>query len=121
MKAPLLALLMLASTMAHAAETLNAEAVKKLLTGKTALTLSVGYSAELKNYFSPDGKLYRNLDGKITVGTWSVEEDGAHCVQNIPGGCGKIVSNGDGTYDRVDNKTGAVKARWFALVDGKDF
>lgn len=121
MKISLLALLMLATAMAHAGETLDAEAVKKLLTGKTALALSVGYSAELKNYFSPDGKLYRNLDGKITVGTWSVEEDGTHCVQNIPGGCGKIVSNGDGTYDRVNNKTGEVKARWFALVDGKDF
>ena len=111
--------LLLFSTWAHAGETLSADAVKKLLSGKTAHTLGAN-GATHKNHFGLDGKLNRSTDGKLSEGTWYVEDDGTHCVKGVPGDCAKIVNNGDGSYDRVTDK-GEVRARWLAIVDGKDF
>ena len=110
--------LVLFSTWAHAGETLSADAVKKLISGKTAHALSPTGNTP-KVYFAPDGKLYRYIDSKLSEGTWRVEDDGTHCV-SIAGGCAKVVSNGDGTYDRITEK-GVVIARWLSIVDGKDF
>jgi len=112
--------LFLVSTWAHAGETLSADAVKKLLTGKTAHALGAVSGATPKNYFAPDGKLYRSMNNKLLEGTWYVEADGTHCVKGMPGGCAKVVNNGDGTYDRV-TENGEVYARYLTIVDGKDF
>jgi len=111
--------LCLFSTWAHAGETLDAAAVKKLLSGKTAHALGAS-GATPKNYFAPDGKLYRQMDNKLSEGTWRVEEDGTHCIGGLPGGCAKVVRNEDGTYDRV-KENGETYARWLVIVDGKDF
>lgn len=111
--------LVLFSTWAHAGETLDAAAVKKLLSGKTAHSLSATGNTS-KNHFAPDGKLYRLYENKLYEGTWYVEADGTHCVKGMPGGCAKVIRNEDGTYDRV-KENGETYARWLAIVDGKDF
>ena len=107
------------STGAYAAETMDADAVKKLISGNTAHGLAPNGGTP-KNYFSPDGKLYRQAGGKISEGTWRVNDDGTQCVEGLPGGCTKIVRNDDGTYDRVA-ADGSVPLKWTAIVKGKDF
>ena len=107
------------SSWAHAAETLDADAVKKLITGNTAHGLKTDGST-MKNYFSPDGKLVRQDGGKILEGTWSVKDDGSQCVDGVPGGCARIVRNDDGSYDRV-LPNGKVPLKWTSFADGKDF
>ena len=104
------------STSVYAAETLDAEAVKKLITGNTV----VAKGGAQKNYFAPDGKTYRQVGGKIVEGTWRVEADGSQCVEGMPGGCAKIARNDDGTYSRLTPE-GEVILKWTAVVDGKDF
>lgn len=104
---------------AQAAETLDAEAVKKLITGNTAHGLAPNGNTQ-KNYFAPDGKTYREVGGKILEGTWRVNDDGTQCVEGMPGGCAKIVRNDDGTHDRVTTD-GGVRLKWTAVVNGKDF
>lgn len=102
-----------------ASETLNAEAVKKLITGNTVHGQAPNGNMQ-KNYFSPDGKTYRQVGAKILEGTWSVNDDGTQCVDGMPGGCAKIVRNDDGTYDRVTIE-GGVRLKWTSVVNGKDF
>lgn len=109
----------LLSGWAHAAETLDAGAVRKLITGNTALGVAPNGST-MKNYFSPDGNLIRQLGDKIMAGTWKVNDDGSQCVEGVPGGCAAIVRNDDGTYDRVQSN-GASRLKWTSFVNGKDF
>ena len=108
--------LVLFSTWAHAGETLDADAVKKLISGNTVHA----NRGNLKNYFSPDGKIYRLEEGKISEGTWHVNGDGAQCVEGLRGGCAKIMRNDDGTYYRV-TAAGEVLLKWELVVNGKDF
>lgn len=121
MKVAILALagLMVFSASAQAAETLDAGAVKKLITGNTVHGLSPSGGTQ-KNYFAPDGKTYRQVGGKILEGTWHVNDDGAQCVDGMPGGCANIVRNDDGTYSRVA-ADGGVLLKWTSVVNGKDF
>lgn len=107
------------STGAYAAETLDADAVKKLISGNTVHGLAPNGNTQ-QNYFSPDGKTYRQVGGKILEGTWRVNDDGTQCVEGMPGGCAKIVRNDDGTYDRVTTE-GGVRLKWSSVVNGKDF
>lgn len=107
------------STSVQAAETLDAEGVKKLLTGNTVHGLAPNGKTQ-KNYFAPDGKTARQVGGKILEGTWHVNDDGTQCVEGMPGGCAKIIRNDDGTYDRVSSE-GGVRLKWTAVVNGKDF
>lgn len=114
-----LAGLVLLSGLAHAGETLDADAVKKLITGNTAHGLAPN-GATPKNYFSPDGKLIRFVNGDVTEGGWQVNDDGTQCVKGMPGGCAKIVKNENGSYDRV-LPNGSVPLKWTKFVSGKDF
>jgi len=111
--------LLLFSTLAHAGETLDADAVKKLITGNTVDGLAPNGNTQ-KNYFAPDGKTFRQIGDKLIEGTWNVKEDGSQCVTGMPGGCAKIVSNGDGTYDRI-GEGGGVRLRWVSVTSGKGF
>lgn len=111
--------LMLFSSWAYAGETLDADAVKKLITGNTVHGLGPTGGIQ-KNYFAPDGKTIRQIGEKIIEGTWSVKDDGTQCVNGMPGGCAKIVRNDDGTHDRVV-EGGGVRLKWRAVVNGKDF
>lgn len=111
--------LVLFSTCAQAGETLDADAVRKLITGNTVHGLSPTGGTQ-KNYFGPDGKTIRQTGDKIVEGSWSVNDDGTQCVKGMPGGCAKIVNNGDGTYDRVTDD-GGIRLRWTSVVKGKDF
>lgn len=123
MKKTVLALagLMLVSASSQAAETLDAGAVRALLTDKTVAGVRVSDGATLKNYFSPDGKVYRFENGQVAEGTWKVNDDGTQCVDGIAGGCARIVSNGDGTYDRNHASSGKTLLKWNSFVNGKDF
>ena len=109
----------LVSSWVHAAETLDADAVRKLITGNTAHGMKNDGST-MKNYFSPDGKLVRQDGDQISEGTWRVKDDGMQCVNGVPGGCAKIVRNADGTYDRV-LVNGKVPLKWSSFASGKDF
>lgn len=111
--------LVLFSTWAQAGETLDADAVRKLITGNTVHGLNPTGGTQ-KNYFAPDGKTVRQIGDKIVEGTWNVKDDGTQCVKGMPGGCAKIVNNGDGTYDRVTDD-GGIRLRWTSVVNGKDF
>ena len=111
--------LVIFSTSVQAAETLDAEGVKKLITGNTVHGLAPNGNTQ-KNYFAPDGKTHRQVGGKILEGTWRVNDDGTQCIEGMPGGCAKIVRNDDGTYDRVTTD-GGVRLKWTAVVNGKDF
>ena len=111
--------LVLLSTWAHAAVTLDAAAVRKLVTGNTANGVAPN-GATMKNYFAPDGKLVRQMGDKITEGSWTVNDDGSQCVAGVPGGCATIVKNDDGSYDRV-LPDGKVPLKWTSFANGKDF
>ncbi len=105
---------------AQAGETLDAAAVKKLITGNTA-HIQRGDGSSLKTYFSPDGKVIRHENGVTSEGTWQVKDDGMHCVEGIAGGgCARIVKNADGSYERVQPWSKAA-ITWTAIVNGKDF
>jgi len=109
----------LLSSWVHAAATLDADAVRKLITGNTAHGLKNDGST-VKNYFSPDGKLVRQDGGTILEGSWSVKDNGTQCVEGLPGGCATIVHNDDGSYDRV-LPNGKVPLKWTTFTNGKDF
>ena len=111
--------IILFSTLAFAAETLDADAVKKLLIGHTLHDVRLN-GTKVKSYFAADGKLYRQDDGKNSEGTLSVTEDGHQCIGGVFGGCANIVHNDDGTYDRL-LPDGKVFLKWDTVVDGKDF
>ena len=94
------------STWAQAAEPLDADAVKKLITDKTVHNQTPrGFVA---TYFAADGKAYRSGE----EGTWLVKDDGTHCIEGMRGGCFKVVPNGNGTYTRGQGE-------WTSIVDGK--
>lgn len=107
------------STGAYAAETLDADAVKKLISGNTAHGLTPNGKTP-KIYFSSDGKAFRKGDDGTFEGAWRVNDDGTQCTAGIPGGCAKIVRNHDGTYDRVTTE-GKALLKWTSIVNGKDF
>ncbi len=110
---------LLLSANAHAVEALDAEAVRQLVTGNTVHGLRADGETQ-KNYFAPDGRTYRQIGSKIIEGTWRVNDDGTQCVDGMPGGCARIVKNGDGTYERVTTD-GRTRLKWSAVVKGKDF
>ena len=114
-----LSCLFVISTAVQAAETLDAVAVKKLITGNTVHGLAPNGGTQ-KNYFAPDGTTLRQVGGKVLEGTWRVNEDGTQCVDGMPGGCATIVKNDDGTYDRVV-ANGSARLKWTTVVNGKDF
>lgn len=113
------AALLLVSTSVQAADTLNAEAVKRLIAGNTAHGLTPS-GATPKIYFAADGKLVRQDGSTVREGTWHVKDDGTQCVEGTPGGCAMIVRNDDGTHDRV-NADGKKLLRWTSVTPGKGF
>ena len=98
---------------------MGAEAAKKPLTGHTLHGVHVN-GTTVKSYFAADGKLYRQEDGKLSEGTWSVTNDGRQCIEGISGGCANIEHNEDDTYNRVLSG-GKVFLKWTTVVEGKDF
>lgn len=110
---------LLVSASVQAAETLNADAVKKLISGNTAHGLAPNGKTP-KIYFSTDGKLYRQDGDTVREGTWHVKDDGMQCVEGTPGGCARIVRNDDGSHDRV-NADGKTLLKWTSVTPGKGF
>jgi hypothetical protein len=111
---------MLLSTWAHAAETLDADAVRKLISGNTVHGLTADGRTP-KIHFAADGTAIRKEeDGDTREGKWQVKDDGTQCVIGLPGGCAKVVRNDDGTHSRV-LPDGNVPLKWTMIVNGKDF
>lgn len=110
--------LILASATAYAGETLNAAAVKNLVSGNTAVG-ETDTGTKMMNYFSPDGTLHRKMGKKMMEGTWEVKDDGTQCIEGVPGGCATIVKNDDGTYDRMQD--GVSRLKWTEFKSGKAF
>jgi len=110
----------LVASLAHAGERLDADAVKALITDKSLTFTRASDGGINRNYFSPDGKIYRLSEGTFSEGTWNVTEDGKHCVEGVHGGCAFIESNGDGTYGRVHTKNGKLFGTWTNFTNGKD-
>lgn len=106
------------TTWAHAGETLDADAVKKLTTGNTVRGLRPDGSPQ-KIYFASDGQAYRHEGGAIVKSPWHVNDNGSQCISSM-GECYNIVRNNDGTYDRV-LPNGKVLQKWTSVVKGKDF
>jgi hypothetical protein len=93
--------LFLFSAWAHAAETLDADAVRKLISGNTVHGLTADGRTP-KIHFAADGTAIRKEeDGDTREGKWQVKDDGTQCVIGLPGGCAKVVRNDDGTHSRV--------------------
>lgn len=113
--------LMLSSSLVQAGETLDAAAVKALITDKTVTGTRTKDGATLKNYFAPDGKVYRFENGEVAEGSWQVKDNGLQCVEGIPGGCANIVNNGDGTYNRNHGRSGQTLLIWTSFANGRDF
>lgn len=103
---------------AQAGDRLDAEAIKKLITGNTVNVVR-GDGSSIKNYFSADGKVIRYENGATSEGTWQVKDDGMHCVEGMIGDCGRIEKNSDGTHDRVPPFGRPVT--WTSVTSGKDF
>ena len=122
MKTALFALtgILLAPTWVHAEETLDADAVRKLISGNTVHGLTTdGKTPSI--HFASDGTAIRKEDDGVTrEGKWQVKEDGSQCVTGLPGGCAKIIRNDDGTFSRV-LPNGTVPLKWTTVVNGKDF
>ena len=107
-------------TSAWADETLDADGVRKLISGNTVHGLTKD-GKNPKIHFAADGTAIRKEeDGAVREGKWQVKDDGSQCVTGLPGGCAKIVRNDDGSYSRVF-PDGSVPLKWTAIVNGKDF
>ena len=108
-----------ASTHVLAAGELNAEALKKLIVGKTSTVEVVGRGSSFRNYFDASGKCMRDLGGKTEEGSYLIKDDGMHCVTF--GGneaCDRVTDHGDGTYGRRAGNGAPLK--WVKIVDGNE-
>jgi len=108
----------LISSTVVAGGTLSGDEVKKLIIGNTAVGVAPN-GKTMKNYFDPSGALIRSVGRKIIEGTYTISGDGTQCIKiGNSDNCGRIASNGDGTYNRV-NADGKVMLKWEKFENGK--
>jgi hypothetical protein len=91
------------STTSLAGEYMSADAVKSLLTGKTADGKHHKKDFSYSIYFDPAGTLIRVKDGETRTGKWRVDDEGKHCVTWDDEGkqrCFPFKDNGDGTISK---------------------
>jgi len=78
---------------------LNADEVKKLISGNTVRVTLVSKGKQWSIFFAPDGKGYEIKDQ--VHGTWEVKDSGEHCASWAKLKCAKIVDIGGGKYARI--------------------
>lgn len=93
-----LALSAMAGSMA-ADRALNADEVKKLISGNTVRVTQVNNGKQWSIFFASDGKGYEAKDQ--ARGTWEVKENGEHCASWATLKCAKVVDIGGGKYARI--------------------
>ena len=124
MKHKLLSLLLIGclplfATAAHADSMLNADQVKKLVTGKTMHATHIkGF--KFKVYFDTDNKTaFRAQKGSTTKTTYTMKGN-KHCIfWKGEDRCAGIRDNKDGTYSRI-NPRGKAVVTWTKATDGKN-
>jgi hypothetical protein len=94
---------------------LTGEQIKQLLTGKTASYVNSSKGWQVENTFNADGSAsLKFLDGKfagdVRNNSWQVRGDEICYTlkRNNKTTCGKLLDNGDGTYNRL-NADGSLR------------
>lgn len=109
----------LAATSANAESMLNADQVKKLVTGKTIQAKHNLEGFKFSVYFDKDNKTaFRKQKGSTTKISYMFKGD-KHCTQwKNQTRCANIRANKDGTWSRV-NPNGKTVITWSSISDGK--
>lgn len=118
----IIALMLMVGTsfQANAGNTLSADEIKALITGKTVHAKHEKKGFTFSVYFAEDGGAIRKWkDGELQNGKY-LFKDNMHCI-NVGGGdkCATIEDNGDGSYKRLKNGKKHF-ITWQEVVDGKD-
>lgn len=103
MKHLVIACLLLASGVAHAANNLSAAQIKSLMVDKTIVGFNEVKSVDYTVYFNPDGQIVlATAKGKRT-GSWRIAEDGHFCslFPNEQEVCTFVTPHGEGSYQRI--------------------
>ena len=101
-----MAALFLVSGMVSGAEYMTAEEVKELVSGKTFDGLNVRKDVRFHAYADPDGTHTVKLsNGKTQKRTWSVNDEGQHCVakKSKDPYCTHVKDMGNGQYHKINN------------------
>lgn len=96
-----------------AADPLDAQQVKALLSNKTLEATNEVRNVPLLTYFAADGQGAQRVGGgaaRPRAGKWRVDDKGRHCVkwEGQEETCHAIVPQGDGTYRRYDDSRHVV-------------
>ena len=115
----LVAGLPLVATAANAESILNANQVKKLVTGKTIQAKHNLEGFKFSVYFDKDNKTaFRKQKGSTTKINYMFKGD-KHCTQwKDQIRCANIRANKDGTWSRI-NSSGKTVITWSSISDGK--
>jgi hypothetical protein len=85
---------------ASAGDYLSADEVKALFTDKTFDGYQEQKGFDFKVYSAPDGTHNLIKKGKNKQKSWSVNDDGEHCVNSR---CSKVKDAGNGEYHKINN------------------
>lgn len=90
-------LLLLIGTSIAAADDLDGEAVRQLVSGKTVEAVHVPRGYPITTYYLPDGTFKQDRDGGRESGTWHVDGQGKLCTMRTGWGgeCRIITREGD--------------------------
>ena len=78
---------------------LNADEVKKLISGNTVRVTQINNGKQWSIFFAADGKGYESKDQ--VRGTWEIKENGEHCASWAALKCAKVADIGGGKYARL--------------------
>ena len=109
----------LVATTANAESMLNADQVKKLVTGKTIQAKHNIKGFKFSVYFDKDNKTaFRKQKGNTTKTSYMFKGN-KHCIHwNGQNHCANIRANKDGTWSRI-NPNGKAIVTWSNISDGK--
>ncbi len=117
--------LFITSTPVMAANFMSADAVKKLVSGKTANGVHLTKGHKYKIYFNSNGSYVQaRVNGSRFVGHWRVKRNGKHCIKPSHKNrefCRGVRANKDGTFTKVKErsfKNNKDVVKWSNFVDG---
>lgn len=103
----LIVLSLLVTSVVHAAEALNKDAVESLVTGQKIEGRNVVWKKGMKWNFRPSGELKKRDEyGNKGKGTWYVNDEGKLCSEfkHVKERCLTVVPRDDGGYDLFSDK-----------------
>lgn len=100
---------------------LSGEQAKVVISGNSMEGHSNAKGFDFRVYFAPDGSATSARNGKISQGTWRINDSGEHCVlwKMQKESCAQIVDMGDGTYNRMEE--GYPRSVWKKVYPGNAF